>query len=119
MDTMILDALDLPSQEQHDLIESRCVVRLSTTAWATKKGVFLQKSLVYLKRKCQGFNILQEDVSQIGDIEVLSRIENLDSCPDGVYLVLTCDEVKDWETGYIEDYGYRLVPYEEEPLPKE
>jgi hypothetical protein len=27
-----------------------------------------------------------------------------------VYGVVICDESRDWETGYVDDYNYRLVP---------
>ena len=34
---------------------------------------------------------------------------NLDECEDGVYGVVTCNEIRNWETGYIEEYDYMLV----------
>lgn len=92
--------------------ESRCVVRLRTTAWSDKRGLHLKKSLTFLRRQCTGFNILEEDASAIGAEEVLPRILNLDDVEDGTYYVVTCNESRDWESGYVDDYDYRLVPLE-------
>lgn len=89
--------------------ESICVVRLTTTAWRDSRGVHLKKSLNFLKRKCKGFNILDEDCSMVGAEEVIPRITNMDSVEDGIYEVVTCNESRDWESGQIDDYDYMLV----------
>lgn len=88
---------------------NRCVVRLRTTMWADKTGLHTKKSLTFLRRKSEGFNVLEEDASAAGVEEVLPRILNLDECPDGVYEVVVCNESRDYETGYVDDYDYRLV----------
>ena len=88
---------------------NRCVVRLRTTMWANKSGLHTKKSLTFLRRKSEGFNVLEEDASAAGIEEVLPRILNLDECEDGIYEVVICNESHDWETGYIDDYDYRLV----------
>jgi hypothetical protein len=88
---------------------NRCVVRLRTTMWADKNGIHMRKSLTFLRRKSEGFNVLEEDVSAVGVEEVVPRILNMDECPDGIYEVVMCNESHDFETGYIDDYDYRLV----------
>ena len=88
---------------------NRCVVRLRTTMWADKTGLHTKKSLTFLRRKSEGFNVLEEDASAAGVEEVLPRILNLDECPDGVYEVVVCNESRDYETGSVDDYDYRLV----------
>ena len=88
---------------------NRCVVRLRTTMWADKSGLHTKKSLTSLRRKSEGFNVLEEDASAVGVEEVLPRILNMDECPDGVYEVVMCNESHDWETGYVDNYDYRLV----------
>lgn len=88
---------------------SRCVVRVTTTAWADKRGLHEKKSLMFLRRQCKGLNVLEEDASAIGAENVLPRILNLDECEDGVYDVVVCNERCDYETGYVGDYDYRLV----------
>ena len=92
--------------------KSRCVVRLRTTVWSDKNGLHLKKSLTFLRRLCIGFNILEEDSGAIGAEEVLPKIENIDGCKDGIYVVVACNERHDWESGYVDDYDYRLVPLE-------
>ncbi len=88
---------------------NRCVVRLRTTMWADKNGLHTKKSLTFLRRKSKGFNVLEEDASAAGVEEILPRILNMDECEDGVYEVVTCNESRDYETGYIDDYDYWLV----------
>jgi hypothetical protein len=63
--------------------EPICVVRLRTTAWCDKRGVHLKKSLNFLKRKCVGLNILDEDCSMVGVDEVIPRIINLNEMSYG------------------------------------
>jgi hypothetical protein len=57
--------------------------------------------------------MLNEDASAIGVEHVLNHVENLYDTEDGVYEVVTCNHARDWETGCIDDWDYRLVPYEE------
>lgn len=90
-------------------VKARCVVRLKTTMWADKHGLHTKKSLKFLRRQCEGLNVLEEDASMVGADEVLPRILNLDQCDDGIYEVVTCNESHDWETGYVDYYDYRLV----------
>jgi hypothetical protein len=86
-----------------------CVVRLTTSVWNNDRGVHLKKSLNFLKRQCAGFNILAEDCLMIGAEEVVPKIINIDSVPDGVYRVVLCNASRDWVTGHVDDYDYKLV----------
>jgi hypothetical protein len=101
------DLTDVLAGEPKQL--NRCVVRLRTTMWADKSGLHTKKSLTFLRRKSEGFNVLEDDTSAVGAEGVLPRILNMDECPDGVYEVVTCNERHDYETGCIDDYDYRLV----------
>jgi hypothetical protein len=87
-----------------------CVVRLRTSVWADKKGIHQRKTLTYMRKMSMGNDLLEADTDAMGAEEVLARIENLNACKDGLYEVVLCNEIRDWETGYVEDYGYRLVP---------
>ena len=101
---------DLIIPAQHDKeCDSRCTVRVRTTVWTDKRGLHTEKSLTFLRRQCEGFNALAEDASAIGVEEVLSRILNLGEVEDGIYEVVVCNESHDYETGYVDDYDYRLV----------
>ena len=92
----------------------RCVVRLTTSSWGDSKGLHIKRDLTFLKKKCKGFNILEEDIGMIGAPDVVKQITNLDECEDGVYQVITCNEWASWETpNIIEDYDYKLIPYNE------
>lgn len=91
-------------------LTSKCVVRLTTSTWSDKRGVHVRKSLVYLKRQCTGFNILDHDCENIGAEEVVARIQRLYDMPDGIYAVVVCNETTDWETNMVDDYDYKLVP---------
>jgi hypothetical protein len=90
-----------------------CIIRLTTSYWHDKGGCHVKKTLRFLKRRCEGCNILYEDCSAIGASEAMDRIINLYDCKDGVYKVDLCNEFSAWETpNILEDYDYKLVPYE-------
>lgn len=99
----------LMAQDTVDVNVNRCTVRVKTTVWADKRGLHTKKSLMFLRRRCRGFNMLTEDTSAIGAEEVLPRILNLGEVKDGIYEVMVCNESHDYETGYVDDYDYRLV----------
>jgi len=90
---------------------NRTVVRLETTYWSDSRGIYTSKSLRVLKRKCSGVNLIFEDARSFGVEEVIQKIGNLYTLPDGVYQVIITNIQRDWETGYIEDYEYSLVPF--------
>lgn len=106
--SMILEVATTEEQEQQD----RCVVRVRTSSWCDRQGVHVKKDITFLKRMSKGFNLLREEIANIGT-DVVEHIINLDQCIDGVYEVVTCNEHRDWETGYVDDYDLRLVPYKE------
>ena len=94
-------------------IEKRSVVvvRVSTNAYYGDNYAFFGRKLTLLKRKSQGYNFLWEDMALIGAEEVLPRITNIHDVKDGIYWVSTVNEYRDYETGHIEDYDYKLIPY--------
>ncbi len=101
-------------KEEHEE-QGRCIVRLSTSCWNDKNGIYVTKRLTYLKRKCRGYNDLAEECDNIGDADdVMGRVVNLYECEDGVYHVIVCNIRYDWESGYVDDYDFKLLPYEEE-----
>lgn len=95
-------------------MECRVIVRLVTSSWTSREGIHTTQSLRYLKRKCIGHNFVEEDASIISAGDVMTRIINLHKCVDGIYEVVICNEFRDYETGNVEDYDYKLVPYTEE-----
>lgn len=95
------------------IIDSRVVVRVKTSTWDDKYGLHTKKSLLFLKRKCDGINFLKEDCSSIDAEHVMSHIENLDDCSDGIYEVIMCNVSHDFESGHVDNWDYRLIPYKE------
>lgn len=89
----------------------RCVIRLKTSMWKDNKGLHLRKDLIFMKRLSLDYNILEDDASNIGADEVITRIDNLDKCKDGLYQAIACNMSRDYETGMIDDYDYTLIPW--------
>ena len=94
---------------------NKVVVRVTTSYWHDKRGGHVRNDINFLKKKCTGFNILDEDMYAAGADEILPNIVNLYDVKDGVYELITVNESRDWETGYIDMYDYKLIPYIEKP----
>jgi hypothetical protein len=88
----------------------KLIVRLRTSIWHDSRGAYLRREIKWLIRKSEGFNFFEEDCSMAGADEVVPKILNLNECKDGLYKLDTCNESRDWETGYIDDYDYKLIP---------
>lgn len=87
------------------------VVRLKTSAWKdSRNNLHLKKSLIFLRRKYVGllFNIFEEDITQLGADHVMDKVININSCDDGIYMVVMRNIHRDSETGTIDEYDYRL-----------
>lgn len=92
--------------------ETCTVVRLTTSVWQDKRGLHMKRSLAILRRKSGRHPFLAQDMSDIGAAEVADRIQGLHELDDGVYRVVISNAQRDWETGTVEDYDYRLEPIE-------
>ena len=90
-------------------LKNVCVIRLTTSSWKSGGQIHVKKTLRFLRRKSSGYNILDEDCDHVDVDGVVARITNINDVEDGVYKVVTCNEIEDWETGLIEDYSYKLV----------
>ena len=90
------------------------VVRLARSSWADRRGLHQKCSLMIMRRHTtEDADWFEEDVSCVGADEVFSRIINVHKCVEGkLYRVLMCNESRDWETGYVEDWDYQLIPYD-------
>lgn len=96
-----------------DEVENKVVVRLRTTYWYDGKSICQKKELTFLRRKCSGFNVVEEDLRDGGAERVFMMIQNLECLEDGVYEIIIIDEHYDWESGILDGYDYRLMPYTE------
>lgn len=92
--------------------ESQSVVRLKTNVWCDSKGLHVRKDLQVLKRHSFGYQILEEDCSNIGALEVFTQIINFDELSDGIYEVVVCNESHDYESGHVDGYDYKLIKFE-------
>jgi hypothetical protein len=92
--------------------KDQTVVRLTTTGWSDSRGAHYKKSLTVLKRKSFGMNIIEEECSAVGAEEGLENIQNLLDVPDGIYEVVVCNISRDIESGYVDDWELRLVPFD-------
>lgn len=65
-----------------------------------------------MRKHCYGLNLLEEELGSVGPIDTLERIANIGTCDDGLYEVKAYNESYDYETGYIDNYDLRLVPFQ-------
>lgn len=101
--------LDLDPAPGDKAPSTRIIVRLTRTAWHDGTRFEVKTRLSILKRRsCLIHNFLDEDCDNIGALDVLLKVVNLNTSDDGVYALHTCNEKRDWETGYVDDYDYRL-----------
>lgn len=87
------------------------IVRVSTSCWKDSRGIAAKKQIKFLKRKCKGFNFVKEDFDMVGGQNFLESFTNLWSVDDGVYQIVMTNMFSDWETGHLEDWDYKLIPY--------
>ena len=89
------------------------IVRVKTSSWWDGRKLVVKKEITPMKRLSDHCNFLNNDIDNIGAFAVVHNIENLNEVMDGLYSVVMCNVRKDWESGYIADYDYKLVPYQE------
>lgn len=96
-----------------ETIKAFCVVKLATTTWADNRGLHTKKSITFLRRKCAGFNVLEEEAGAVGAVDAVNSILNLDECEDGIYEVIVCNETHNWESGHVDGYDLKLIPFKD------
>ena len=90
-------------------VENRTIVRIQDSYYKTYRGVAFKREMNVLKRKSVGCNLVEECFD---DVECdICRIQNFDAEPPGIYEVMVCNESRDWETGWLDDWEYKLVPF--------
>jgi uncharacterized protein YbjQ (UPF0145 family) len=94
---------------------SVAVVSVKTSYYSTKRGFATTKRIDFLKRKSDWECVysIKEDASFCGADAVIGRIINLNDVKDGIYRMIFINEHRDWDSGHIEDWDYKLVPHEE------
>ena len=90
---------------------NRMLVRVSTTWFQRGRAYVEQKSLTPLRRLSAPDFFFDEEVSAIGIHEAMQRITNFHEVRDGKYEIVFVNEHRDWETGAMDDYDYKLIPF--------
>lgn len=94
------------------------VVRVRTSTYPYRNGFVRNKSVTVLRKHTTGHDFVNHDIEMIGADLFADKIVNLNSVDDGLYIVSIVDIKRDWETGYVDDYRYRLIPYTPCPPPE-
>lgn len=94
----------------------RSVFRLRTNCWHDDNSIHIKRSLTRLKRLSSGgYEHLLDEAINIGAYDAIEMINNLSECKDGVYVAVFVEGYRDYETGILEDWEYKLVPYNPDP----
>lgn len=93
--------------------KNESIFRLQTSCWHDQRSLHVKKSLTRLKRLSPGdYEHILDEAVNIGAYDAIEMITNLSECKDGIYKAVVIDEQIDWETGFVEDWRYKLVPME-------
>lgn len=90
--------------------EHMTIVRVSTEHYVRGDAVYLCKTVRTMKRISHGFDLMEYIRDEPED--VLS-IQNLHEVDDGLYELTMTNVERCWETGHIDAWDYRLIPYDE------
>ena len=90
----------------------RCVVRVQEEAYLRGNTYFYGKSLRVVKRLTT-FNIIAEEAQNVGMDEAMRNILNVFDVDNGLYEIVVTNQSYDIESGYLDDWSWKLIPYEE------
>ena len=111
MDDNLFDEL-MSSVKQVDSLNNdkhRLIVMVTTSNYLSGNKMVSKRELYPLKRKSQlSFHDMFPD-----PIECMNSITNFHEVDEGIYEVIMINESRDWETGYLDDWEYKLIPYKE------
>lgn len=88
-----------------------CIVKLGTEAYK-RGGVYFHGRTIRVLRKQTTYDLLADEVDNIGLYDAIESIINLNDVEDGVYQLMHANIGTDWETGWVESWDLKLVPYE-------
>lgn len=89
-----------------------CVVRVGTESFKRGDTYFYGRTIRVIKKKTE-VDYLSDDCQQVGTQEAIENILNINTVEDGIYQLVFCNVSKDYETGYIDDFNFKLVSFEE------
>ena len=91
-----------------------CVVRVQTEAFKRGDSYFYGKSIRVLKKLTE-YDVLHEECQAVGVQEGLENLININIVDDGLYQIVIGHASYDCETGYLDDWDLKLIPYVEAP----
>lgn len=91
-------------EEQH---KPSCIVRLSRSTYKRGSRFISETSISWLKSKSE------LSIYDITDLEDVFDIINIEECEDGLYNLVACNFSRDYESGMIDDWDVKLIPYQE------
>lgn len=106
---MLLFSASMCKQED----KLKCVVRVQTESYKRGNTYFYGKSLRVIKGKTT-YDLIHEEAQAIGLQDALENILNLNELENGLYEFVIANRCYDVESGYLDDWDWRLVPYKEE-----
>ena len=103
--------MNIPMPVLKDENTNKCImVRVKTSYWHDKRGMYSKKSILFLRRKCRNvYNAIEEDCNCIGAEEAAKLIVNFNEVNDGIYYIIPINPMYDYETGVCEGCEYKLV----------
>ncbi len=97
--------------EVSDEEEPRLKVKLTTDRYFSNNKYIVKKELYFYKKPNpkQLVDQFYDDISMTGfDCE---RVINLDECIDGLYELIVCNISRDWESGWVDDWDWKLIEW--------
>ena len=93
------------------------VYRVTTNGYRDHKGNYIyQKKLYFMRKLSKDCNdVLDEEYNNCNE-DMFPRIINLLEVEDGLYNCVMVNLNRDYETGYLEDWDHKLIPFEENEL---
>lgn len=93
-------------------MDKLCIIRVATEAFKRGDTYFYGRTIRVMK-KISEFNYLDEDCKQVGVLEAIENILNINTVEDGLYRLEMCNVSKDHETGWVDDFNFKLTPHQE------
>lgn len=90
------------------------VVKVSRSYYKRGKTYCCSINITPMRSLSNGEFNFDDEISQSDVESTLDLIENLHDVEDGYYQVIYTNISRDFESGYIDDYNLKLIPYEKE-----
>lgn len=89
--------------------EQCSVVRVSSSNYYRGGSLVIERKLTPLKKMSIGYHPLVEGKFEMLDYLECMPIMNLHEVCDGIYQLVMCNLSYDWESGYLDDWEWKLV----------